>query len=417
MTNIQELEKWRDRIHEVGTRFGLDYYDMIYELVPTDVMYMFGSYGMPNRFHHWRFGKRFARMQKMQQLGLMKIYELVINTNPCYAFLLQDNSLLENKLIMAHVLGHSDFFKNNRKFKKTNTSMLDEMRIHANKMQEYEQQHGIQAVEEIIDMALSIEEQTALTNAVLESPVLKEWEKHIIRMIQTEFAYFSPQMETKIINEGWATYWHVRIMQEILDDEREIIEYAKMHSMVVKSNPKNVNPYLLGYKIFEDIERRYGREKLFEVRELDSDMTFIRQYLTEEVATELNMFTYKSHNRDENIVWNDKVDVVKATLIESMVNKGYPILTAHNEEDKFVITHHADSRRLDQGHLEKVLTLLFPYLQQDVILVRSQINSTPVNLLFDGTKIVVNKLVEDKDNMRKNDGTNLHIEEAEDYQV
>ncbi|PGK52083.1 hypothetical protein CN918_30290 [Priestia megaterium] len=414
MTNIQELEKWRKQIHEVGTRFGLDYYDMVYELVPTDVMYMFGSYGMPNRFHHWRFGKRFARMQKMQQLGLMKIYELVINTNPCYAFLLENNTLLENKLIMAHVLGHSDFFKNNRKFKGTNTRMLDEMKIHANKMKEYEQQHGIEAVEKIIDMAMSIEEQTALTNAVLESPKLQEWEKHIVRMIQTEFTYFSPQMETKIINEGWATYWHVRIMQEILDDEQEIIDYAKMHSMVVKANPKSINPYLLGYKIFEDIERRYGREKIFEVRELDSDITFIRQYLTEEVATALNMFTYKSHNRDENIVWNDEMDIVKFTLIQSMINKGYPVLTAHHEEKEFVITHHADSRKLNQDHLEKVLALVYPYLEQEIIKVHTKANGEPVKLVYDGVKLIFQKYVNDVETKWYFDGTRYIIEKAEE---
>jgi len=187
--------------------------------------------------------------------------------------------------------------------------------------------------------------------------------------------------------------------------------------MVVKANPKNINPYLLGYKIFEDIERRYGKEKIFEVRELDSDMTFVREYLTEELAAELNMFIYKSNNRDENIVWNSEFEMVRERLLQSMVNKGYPVLTAHHEKKEFVITHHADSRKLNQPHLEKVLALIFPYLEQEVITIHSQADAKPVKLGYDGEKLIFHKIVNDVETKQYFDGTKYIIERNEDTNI
>ena len=107
----KELERAIAEITEIAEGFGLDFYPMRYEICPADIIYTFGAYGMPTRFSHWSFGKQFYKMKLHYDLGLSKIYELVINSNPCYAFLLDSNSLIQNKLIVAHVLAHCDFSK------------------------------------------------------------------------------------------------------------------------------------------------------------------------------------------------------------------------------------------------------------------------------------------------------------------
>lgn len=108
---IRDLEYAIAEIMEIADGFGLDYYPMRYEICPSDIIYTFGAYGMPTRFSHWSFGKTFHKMKMQYDFGLSKIYELVINSNPCYAFLLDGNSLIQNKLIVAHVLAHCDFSK------------------------------------------------------------------------------------------------------------------------------------------------------------------------------------------------------------------------------------------------------------------------------------------------------------------
>src|SRR5262245_24877786 len=156
---VQELEAAVDQIWEIATtRFGLDPFPVRFEIVPATVMYEVGSYALPGRYSHWTFGKAYHRMKMMYDFGLSKIYEVVINSNPSYAFLLETNSPTQNKMVIAHVLGHVDFFKNNVYFSKTNRRMVDEAALHARRMSEYEFKHGRKVVEEFLDAVLSIEE-------------------------------------------------------------------------------------------------------------------------------------------------------------------------------------------------------------------------------------------------------------------
>ena len=135
---VKALERAIDEITEIAKGFGLDFYPMRYEICPADIIYTFGAYGMPTRFSHWSFGKTFNKMKMQYDFGLSKIYELVINSNPCYAFLLDGNSLIQNKLIVAHVLAHCDFFKNNARFSKTNRNMVESMSATAERISQYE---------------------------------------------------------------------------------------------------------------------------------------------------------------------------------------------------------------------------------------------------------------------------------------
>ncbi|MCL6459273.1 MAG: SpoVR family protein, partial [Gorillibacterium sp.] len=273
------LERSIAEITEIATGFGLDFYPMRYEICPADIIYTFGAYGMPTRFSHWSFGKSFHKMKTQYDFGLSKIYELVINSNPCYAFLLDGNSLIQNKLIVAHVLAHCDFFKNNLRFSKTNRNMVESMSATAERIRQYEIEHGTEQVEHFLDAVLAIQEHVdpdlvrpyrpnrydteatqdadakadaagrktgyedlwnlegngkpATSDAVKThrfkpkhekdllwfiqqfSSILEPWQRDILTMLRDEMLYFWPQMETKIMNEGWASYWHIHILREL----------------------------------------------------------------------------------------------------------------------------------------------------------------------------------------------------------
>jgi len=155
---IKELEKAVEQIWEVARGFGLDPYPTNFEIVPATVMYEVGSYALPGRYSHWTFGKAYHRMKTMYDFGLSKIYEVVINTNPSYGFLLETNSPIQNKMVIAHVLGHVDFFKNNTYFSKTNRRMVESVSTHAQRMMEYEFKYGRKTVERFLDSVLAIEE-------------------------------------------------------------------------------------------------------------------------------------------------------------------------------------------------------------------------------------------------------------------
>ncbi|HWP43627.1 MAG TPA: SpoVR family protein [Blastocatellia bacterium] len=264
---VKELEEAVEQIWEIATvKFGLDPFPVRFEIVPATVMYEVGSYALPGRYSHWTFGKAYHRMKMMYDFGLSKIYEVVINSNPSYAFLLENNSLTQNKMVIAHVLGHVDFFKNNAYFSHTNRRMVDEAAMHARRMAEYEFTYGRKVVEEFLDAVLSIDEhidpyffikrsgpskeerkaaqkrrrsegryddlmtqdelgmsdeddgkdddrsrselekpeKDVLYFIMKNSPVLEDWQRDVMAMIHEEMEYFVPQMQTKIMNEGWA---------------------------------------------------------------------------------------------------------------------------------------------------------------------------------------------------------------------
>lgn len=434
----KELEYAIEEITEIATGFGLDFYPMRYEICPADIIYTFGAYGMPTRFSHWSFGKQFHKMKLHYDLGLSKIYELVINSNPCYAFLLDSNSLINNKLIVAHVLAHCDFFKNNVRFQNTKREMVESMAATADRIRQYEIKYGKQEVETFLDAVLAIdehidpslmrpklawsmddvefveEEETASTpydelwglddrNKAKKpkkkvakkfppqpekdillfienfSRELTDWQRDILTMMREEMLYFWPQLETKIMNEGWASYWHQRIVRELDLTSAEAIEFAKLNAGVVQPSKTGINPYYLGLKIFEDIEERYnnpteemkqrgvkpgsGREKMFEVREIESDISFLRNYLTKDLVMREDMYLFQKQGRDYKIV--DKAwKQVRDQLVSMRVNGGFPYITVndgdYNKNGELYLKHGFEGIELDLKYLEKVL----PYIHQ-----------------------------------------------------
>jgi stage V sporulation protein R len=420
-----------EQIWDVAWAMGLRPFPMHYEIVPSEILYEFGAYGMPGRFSHWSHGKSYQKMKTEYDYGLSKIYELVVNTDPCYAFLLDSNSLIENKLIIAHVLAHSDFFANNAHFTPSSRGMLDTMPLSAERIRGYAYRHGTEAVEAILDAALAIEmhldprattykrrpihdddgkpdplwrpdeRPSAFDDVWAEkapaapivrsgppardlllfiadhSPEMEEWQRDICRIVRDEMLYFRPQMLTKIQNEGWATFWHVQILRALDLTDAETFAWTAMHGGVVQPGVKQMNPYYLGYKILQDIEKRWGeegkapekgREKLFEVRELESDASLIRNYLTKELVEELDLFTYtldKERNEylaDTPTVENERWKEVRDAFAHHLTTRGLPVIVAEDGDmggtRELALKHLREEHDLELDEAKKVLVHL-----------------------------------------------------------
>ncbi|NLI13059.1 MAG: SpoVR family protein [Peptococcaceae bacterium] len=462
---IKLLEQALVKITAKARDYGLDFYDMYFEICPADIIYTFGAYGMPTRYSHWTFGKSYHKMKTQYDYNLGRIYEMVINSNPCYAFLLEGNTLIQNKLVMAHVLGHCDFFKNNAYFKNTSRDMVESMAAAAERFRGYAFKYGHDRVETFIDAVIAIQEhvepRVRVKNKKSESPrqqkscratapvtpyddlwlldekqendcdkckqakkfpeepekdlmlfiiqhskELEDWQRDIMSVVRHEMLYFWPQMETKIMNEGWATYWHLRIMREIDLDEAEALEFAKMHSGIIQTSRARINPYHLGLKIFEDIEKRWdnpspeekeklgrpggdGREKIFEVRAEENDISFLRNYLTRELIDELDLYLYKKTGYEWKI--SDKEwETVRDGIVNSLTNCGYPYILVQdgdfNKRGELYLKHSFEGTELDVIYLEKTLPHVYTLWGRPSHL-ETVLDNKPVLFSYNGEKV------------------------------
>jgi stage V sporulation protein R len=172
MSNITpELAKEQERIEGIARSHGLDFFKTVFEMVSYEDMNSLAAYGgFPTRYPHWRYGMEYERISKSYAYGLSKIYEMVINNDPCYAYLLEANEMVDQKLVMAHVYGHCDFFKNNQWYSKTDRKMMDTMANHAVRIRRYQDEFGLEKVEDFIDKA------HVLQNTTPENPVAAQRE-------------------------------------------------------------------------------------------------------------------------------------------------------------------------------------------------------------------------------------------------
>src|SRR3954469_12104362 len=153
-----ELLAHMQAIKAKAIEYKLDFFEVVYEVLPFEVMNQIASYGgFPTRYPHWRWGMEYEKLSKRDAYGLGRIYEMVINNDPCYAYLQESNAVTDQKLVMAHVYGHCDFFKNNLWFSKTNRKMMDEMANHATRVRRHIEKHGYDTVENFLGVCLSLE--------------------------------------------------------------------------------------------------------------------------------------------------------------------------------------------------------------------------------------------------------------------
>src|SRR5262245_37760393 len=448
--------------------YGLDFFNTIFEVVDHDQLSAVAAYGgFPTRYPHWRFGMEYEQLAKGYSYGLQKIYELVINNDPCYAYLMKCNNMVDQKLVMAHVFGHSDFFKSNYWFSQTNRKMMDEIANHGIRIRRYIERFGYQRVEDFLDCCLSLdnlidyhspfiirhkkkseEEKESERESVhptrlraksymesyinppsyleserqkirekleemrkfpeapekdvllflMENAAIERWQRDILSMVREESYYFAPQGMTKIMNEGWASYWHSRIMTEKACSAAEILDYADHHSATVATQPGVLNPYKLGLELFRDIEERWnrgkfgreweecddaakkfswdrqlglGRQKIFEVRKIYNDVTFIDEFLTPEFVDKQQLYTFGYNKQtQEYVVESRDFNAVKEKLLFGLSNFGQPYVFVedgnYKNRGELYLTHRYDGVPLRMDHARDTMENIFKIWQRPV---------------------------------------------------
>jgi stage V sporulation protein R len=422
-----ELLAAKKQIREQARSYGLDFFPVIFEMCDYEQMNQLAAYGgFPTRFPHWKWGMEYEKLRKQHHYGLGRIYEMVINNDPCYAYLQESNALVDQKLVIAHVYGHADFFKHNLWFGQTNRKMMDEMANHATRVRRHIEKHGYDTVERWMDTCLSIEylidphsmfmsrgpmeqskeqreknlerqtdsgkfrakdymdrwinppaaieaekkrlqderkKQHHATPArptrdvllyLIEHARLEDWQIDCLSIIREESYYFAPQAMTKVMNEGWASYWHSTLMTKHFVEAKEVIDYADHHSGTVHMPPGNFNPYKIGIELFRDIEDRWnkgkfgkdyeeaenlgakkrwdrglglGREKIFEVRRIYNDVNFIDEFMTPEFIEKHKFYQYgrDPHTGALRIISRDP-QRIKQTMLYHLTNMGQPFI-------------------------------------------------------------------------------------------
>ena len=479
-----ELVEQQKHISKLAASLGLDFYETIFEMVSYKEMNQIAALGgFPVRYPHWRFGMEYDSISKGYEYGLSKIYELVINNDPCYAYLLEGNSFTDHKLVMAHVYGHCDFFKNNKWFSRTNRKMMDQMANHATRVRRYIDLHGIERVERFIDTCLSLEnlidrhspyteekiyfgddEKTGGSSSshteegssneikpkdyldsyiesmkddvpkydhvpkkelinpekdvlkfLIQNAPLQDWQADILNIIREEAYYFAPQGMTKIMNEGWASYWHAKMMTEHICNDSEIIDFSDTHSGTMAMSPNGFNPYKIGIELMRDIEKRWnkgqfgkewndcddldaknnwdmklekGREKIFEVRRDYNDVTFVDNFLTEEFCVKNKFFVYKFSQKTQKFEIDTKdFKAIKSKLLFQLTNFGQPIIQVvdSNFENKgeLLITHLFEGIELQPDYMKQTMTRLQSIWQRPVSLA-TVLDKNPTLVSFDG---------------------------------
>lgn len=489
------LQNLQAEIKGYVDELGLDCFPVMFETVDYRQMCEIASYGgFPVRYPHWRFGMEYDHMLKSHTYGLSKIYELVINTNPCYAYLLEGNSLVDQKLVMAHVYGHCDFFKNNLFFSHTDRRMIDVMANNAARVRRYMDRHGVSTVERFIDVCLSIDnlidpwapfrdrtsperKQTSETETspadhhqggrlpnvrgyleryinppdfiaaqrakrkekeeaskhrippsperdvlgfLLKHAPLELWEADILSIIREEAYYFLPQMQTKIMNEGWASYWHSHIMTKRALRDDELIDYADAASGVMAMGPGQLNPYKIGIELFRHIEQRWnrgqfgkewdecesmakkqswdlkvglGRKKIFEVRRLYNDVTFIEEFFTLDFCREQQFFTIKENRRTgrREIEGRDFAKI-KQNMLQQLTNFGQPFIFVLDANDlnrnELLLAHRHEGVDLKMDFAQETLRNLERIWRRPVSIL-TMMDNKPKRIRYDGAEISV----------------------------
>ena len=328
--SFELVERYHEVIRATAERYGLDTYPNQLEIITAEqMMDAYASVGMPVNYRHWSYGKEFIATEKNYKRGHMGLaYEIVINSNPCIAYLMEENTLAMQALVIAHAAyGHNSFFKGNYLFRMwTDASSIIDYLVYAkNYVAECEERHGQGKVEEFLDSCHALAHhgvdryrrpsRKSLAQELAErrdreahaqqqvnelwrtlppradkdaataahkrfptepqenllyfieknAPLLEPWQRELVRIVRKISQYFYPQRQTQVMNEGWATFWHHRLLNTMYDDgwltDGVMIEWLKAHSNVIYQPPvghraySGINPYALGFALYTDIKR------------------------------------------------------------------------------------------------------------------------------------------------------------------
>jgi len=250
---------------------------------------------------------------------------------------------------------------------------------------------------------------------LLEHAPLERWERDVLEVIREEALYFVPQMQTKIMNEGWATYWHSKLMTEKILDASEIIDYADNAAGVLATSGGKLNPYKLGVELYRNIEERWdrgqfgkawedcddlaakktwnlrlglGKKKIFEVRALYNDVTFIDEFLTPEFAAEQKLFSFGWSNRNDRYeIESREFKQVKEKLLFQLTNAGNPFIYVedanHDNRGELLLTHDHQGLELRGDYAKEVLKSLARVWKRPVLL-HTLSEGKEIHLRYDG---------------------------------
>ena len=381
--SFEALDRYDKAIAKTAKEFGLDTYPVQLEIISSEqMMDAYASAGMPTGYHHWSYGKHFLSTEKRYKRGEMGLaYEIVINSNPCVAYLMEENTLTMQALVIAHAAyGHNSFFKGNHLFRQWTDagSIIDYLVFAREYIADCERRHGVEAVEEVLDSCHALsgvgvdrykrpqklslakeqsrqrEREAYLQSQVNDlwrtlpsreaapeqaaeerfppepeenllyfiekyAPLLEPWQREVVRIVRKIAQYFYPQRQTKMMNEGWACFWHYTLLNALYDRKQIsdgfMIEFLQSHTNVITQPPATkpwyygINPYALGYGMMSDLrriaerpeeeDRRWfpdiaghdWREVLdFAMRNF-KDESFIAQYLSPKLMREMRLFS------------------------------------------------------------------------------------------------------------------------------
>jgi stage V sporulation protein R len=423
-------EDWRSyvrRIEDLAGRAGLVFHPVDFEAVPDSFMMEIAVYGLPVRMPHWSFGVRYIYQLIQRHMGHSRLFEVVFPGNPGHAYLAASNGLAENILVTAHVLGHADFSRNNLLFRRcqeqVSEHIVEHAASHARQIQQSIETYGAERVEQVLDAALALEQHidvdqslrrelypeyaaeskplvddtfrmrfaaldpadTGVTQELRKrapvpphperdllwfiahyAPELESWERDIFLAVREESFYFYPVFATQIMNEGWASYWHARLLREAdFIPQQAYVDAIKCHSDVVRPIAADqqvalsINPYHLGFSMWEKIIEAQGLEAARRIMEQDDDFGFVRNHLTRELADELKMFRYSARSDGQVKVLEADLPALRESVLGPKYGFGAPTVAAkHVQLDgtlELVHDHETDGRGLDLERSRKVL--------------------------------------------------------------
>jgi stage V sporulation protein R len=424
----RQLADYSARIEALGAELGMDFYPVNFSLVPSNFMLEIAVYGLPVRMRHWSFGVRYIHQLVRQHMGHSRIFEVMFPGDPCQAFMLDQNSLAENTLVTAHVLGHADFAKNNQLFARfiamAGGHILEQSAARAHRLERALGEHGQERVEAVLDAALALENHidvnqelhrpryarcvappepppanpfharfarlpgqpvpaardAAQTPAAVPprpetdllwfiahyAPELADWERDIFLAVREEAFYFYPIHACQIMNEGWASYWHARLLREASFLPHELyLSAIKSHSDVVRpfaggaELALSLNPYHLGFSMWEHIIERHGIERARQICREEDDFGFIRNYLDGALAEQLDLFVYESRKDCDTKIANRDIHAIREAILAPKFNYGAPcIAVQHVGADGSLDLRHdylRDGRGLDLLQAERVI--------------------------------------------------------------
>ena len=430
----EQLQDYVPRLEAMARDYGLSFYPVDFELVPNQFMMEVAVYGLPVRMPHWSFGVRYIYQYVQHRMGGSKIFEVVFPGDPNRAYLVNDNGLSENTLVTAHVLGHADFSRNNSLFdrmqREVGYHIVEQTADRAHRIQEAIEQHGERRVEAVLDAALSLEQHIDTNKPLHRSrykqapaptdkpvpnpqsfdarfhrlpgeetagparsqqarmrippapeydllwfiahyaPDMADWERDIFLAVREESYYFYPVFACQIMNEGWASYWHARLLREAdFLPGRVYLDAIKTHSDVVRpyageqSVALQVNPYHLGFRMWERIVDDLGLDAAMRIRSEEDDFGFLRNYLDQDLATELQLFNYARRpgaSGEERFIVKDRdLADIRENILSPKFNYGAPRIYVESVGLDASLSlghdHASDGRGLDLNRARKVL--------------------------------------------------------------